>query len=233
MFFDENNYEEESLMIGSYKILQSKDLYRFTSDAVMLSRFAEKNAERVADFCSGSGIIGLHYYALCTKKPEKVVLCELQKCLADMSEKSVELNGLKNVFTVICGDLNDLDYNGEFDLILCNPPYKKRGSGYPVQNEHLAICKNEIKVTLSEIVKVASAALKRRGKLCMCNAVDRLEETFREFSANGLSPSKLAFVSAKEGAAPYLFMIEGVKGVKASLKVLPQAANSARDFSGE
>ena len=37
------------------KIIQNTKLYRFTSDSVLLSRFARfKYGDRVADFCSGS-----------------------------------------------------------------------------------------------------------------------------------------------------------------------------------
>lgn len=226
-------YELESLMIEDYKIYQSPDLYRFTSDAVLLSRFAPQGKKYVADLCSGSGIIGLHYYALQREKPEKVMLCEIQKDLAEMSEKTVAKNGLEQKFSVINGDLNDICEREEYDLVLCNPPYKKRGSGYPVKNRMLAVCKSEICVTLGEIISVSAKILKRRGSICMCNAVDRLEETFSLFSAHKISPSRLVFVSAKPSGNPYLFMIEGVKGVKTSLTVLPQITNSAKDFSGE
>ena len=229
---NESRYELEKLMIDDYVIYQSKDLYRFTSDAVMLSRFAESDKKTVADICSGSGIIGLHYYALCKIKPQKVMLCELQKELADMSAASVKKNGLENIFTVINGEINALSERGEYDLVLCNPPYKKRGSGYPSANGHLAICKSELRVTLDEIVSVAAKLLKRRGSLVMCNAVDRLKETFAAFSKYGLSPDRLAFVTSKAGGAPYLFMIEGIKGVKTALSVLPEITNSSKDFSG-
>ena len=55
----------EDLGIKNLKIYQDTELYRFTSDAVLLSKFAScKKGEIVADFCSGSGIVGLHYFAL-------------------------------------------------------------------------------------------------------------------------------------------------------------------------
>lgn len=228
-----NDYVAESLCIKDYRIYQSPSLYRFTSDAVLLSRFAPKGKKSVADLCSGSGIVGLHYYALNDNTTERVTLCEIQKPLADMSAASVALNGLEERFRVICGDLNDLKEREEYDLVLCNPPYKKRGSGFPMKDESLAVCKTEAAVTLGEIVAVSAKILKRAGVLCMCNAVDRLEETFCLFAARKLSPSRLVFVSSKEGENPYLFLIEAVKGKKAKLCVEPQTINSAKDFSGE
>ncbi len=226
------DYKEEALLIGDYKIYQSPHLYRFTSDAVILSRFAPEGQKAVIDLCSGSGIVGLHYFALNDESVERVTLCEIQKDLAEMSEASVKLNRLEDKFVVLDKPLQELEERECYDLVLCNPPYKKRGSGFPVKNEHLAICRSEVAVTLGEIVSMASKLLKRKGVLCMCNAVDRLEETFAAFSAHGLSASRLCFVSAKENENPYLFLIEGVKGIKKTLTVENQKVNSSKDFSG-
>ena len=52
----------EELFEGGLKIIQNKNYYRFTSDSVLLTRFVRaKRGERVADFCAGSGIVGLHF----------------------------------------------------------------------------------------------------------------------------------------------------------------------------
>ena len=40
-------------------------------------------------------------------------------------------------------------------------------------------------------------------------------------------------VAAKDGKDPYLFLIEGIKGKKATLVVEAQSINDATDFSGE
>ena len=55
----------EDMLIDGLKIVQDTRLYRFTSDSVLLSRFAKaKNGDNVADFCAGSGIVAFHFYAL-------------------------------------------------------------------------------------------------------------------------------------------------------------------------
>ena len=90
----------EELLIGNYKIVQDTERYRFTSDSVLLSKFiTAKKGETVADFCAGSGIVGLHFYALNTGI-KKVVLFELQSELCALSQKTIALNKLENVFSV-------------------------------------------------------------------------------------------------------------------------------------
>ena len=226
-------YVEESLCIKNYKIYQSKDLYRFTSDAVLLSRFAKGGAAIVADICSGSGIVGIHYYALHDDTTEAVTLCELQSELAKMSEASVRLNGLEDKFTVICGRAQDMTEREKYDLVLCNPPYKKRGSGVASKTRSLDICRKEEEITLDEAVCCASKLLKRGGAFCVCNAVDRLQDAFLAFDKHKIYPSRMRLVSAHEGESPYLFLLEGIKGKRINFTVESQVVNSAKDFSGE
>ena len=90
----------EELLAGGLKIIQDTEYYRFTSDSVLLSRFLRaKKGETVADFCSGSGIVGLHFFAENTGI-RHVTLFEMQQPLADMSARTVTLNGLDGAFTV-------------------------------------------------------------------------------------------------------------------------------------
>ena len=119
----------EDLSLNGLKIYQDDELYCFTSDAVLLSKFAMvKHGDIVADFCSGSGIVGLHLYGLNAEKIKSVTLFEMQKSLYDLSVKSIELNNLTDKFTAVNTKLQDItsDYNEKFSLIVCNPPYGER-----------------------------------------------------------------------------------------------------------
>ena len=118
----------EELLEGGLKIIQDKSLYRFTSDSVLLSRFAKgKRGDRVADFCAGSGIVGLHFYAL-NPHVSSVTLFEMQEKLHSMSERSIALNNLSGFAAVHCR-VQDIgrEYDDYFSLILCNPPYERGG----------------------------------------------------------------------------------------------------------
>ena len=217
----------DDLLIDGLKIYQDDSLYRFTSDAVILSKFASfKRGDVVADFCSGSGIVGLHFYAL-NKGVKWVDLVEIQPELAELSQKTIEYNNLAEKFTVINKPIQDLtsDYNGKYSLILCNPPYKKAGSGEPNSNLKIAMCRHEITVTQEEIIEIAAKKLKHGGRLCMCQRTERLVDLIAKMVSVGLNPTRIQMVVTKAGGAPYLFLIEGVKGVKPQLKILPEFVN--------
>lgn len=217
----------EELMLGGLKIVQDKRYYRFTSDSILLSRFAScKKGERVADFCAGSGVVGLHYYGLNTNKVSSVHLFELQPELCNLAQKSIDINGLGDKFTLIRGKLQQagVQFNGLFSLILCNPPYKKAGSGEQGLSEHIAACRHETQITLEEIIQCAKRMLAPGGRLCMCQRVERLTDLIYRLRENGLEPYKIAFVRTKNGL-PYLVLVEATKDKKPQLKVFNEIIN--------
>ena len=215
----------EELGINGLKIIQDDSLYRFTSDSVLLSRFVTiKKNDILADFCSGSGIVGLHTYALnpCLKK---VVLFEMQPAMAQMSKESIELNNLQDIFGVENCKLQEIDkrYNEYFSVIVCNPPYEKYDSGIKIEKEEIAVCKKEITLTLPEIVKSAARCLKFGGRFALTHKAERLVDVFFEMRANNIEPKKLSIVYG--GNLPYLVMVEGVKGGKSGLTVTTTVKN--------
>lgn len=205
------------------KIIQNTALYRFTSDSVLLSRFARaKYGDVVADFCSGSGVVGFHFLCLnpCIKS---LTLFEMQESLADMSRRTAELNGFES--ETVCCKIQDIgrEYDGKFSLILCNPPYERGGFDNEVYEK--AICRKEITLTLAEIIEAAAKKLKFGGRLAIINRADRAAELIFKLKSKNLEPKRMQFVSGTENAKPYLVMVEAVKGGKEGVEVLPSLVN--------
>lgn len=208
---------------GDKKIIQNTALYRFTSDSVLLSRFARaKYGDNVADFCSGSGVVGFHFLCLnpCIKS---LTLFEMQESLADMSRRTAEMNGFD--CEVVCSKIQDIgnEYNDKFSLILCNPPYERGGFDNEVYEK--AICRKEITLTLAEIINTAVKKLKFGGRLAIINRADRAAELIFKLKSKNLEPKRMQFVSGTANSKPYLVMIEAVKGGKEGVEVLPTSVN--------
>ena len=215
----------ESLLVGNYKIIQDTQLYRFTSDAVLLSRFVKaKKGEVVADFCSGSGIVGLHFYAE-NKGVKSVTLFEMQSALAKLSERTVALNNLEEVFFVENTRIQDISpaYTEKFSLILCNPPYVR--GGFVRANENAAVCCKELSLTLPELCEGARRCVKFGGRFALIHRADRLAEVLYTLHDNHLEPKKIQFVAGKAGADPYAVLVMAVKGGRAGTEILPTLIN--------
>ena len=223
-----NEYEvAEDMQIDNLKIVQDTRLYRFTSDSVLLSRFAKaRSNERVADFCAGSGIVAYHFYALNRERAKtcQFSLFEMQESLAKLSEKTAILNGFENFETINC-KLQEIpeSYREKFSLILCNPPYER--GGFDNDDYEKAICRKEITLNLSEIAKSASFALKYGGRIDLVHRADRLAEVCYTLKSVNIEVKKIQFVTGSENAKPYLVLIEGVKGGKPSTEILPTIIN--------
>lgn len=218
----------EDMMIDGLKIVQDTRLYRFTSDSVLLSRFAKaKKRDKVADFCAGSGIVAFHFYALNKTAPElSFTLFEMQKSLSDLSRKTAEYNGFDNFEIVNC-KLQEIpeEYREKFSLVLCNPPYERAGTGFDNDEYEKAVCRKEITITLQEIAKAASFALKFGGRICMLHRADRIAEVCYELKAVNIEVKKIQFVGGRCGSKPYLVMIEGVKGGKKGCEIMENIVN--------
>lgn len=208
---------------GDKKIIQNVNLYRFTSDSILLSRFARaKKGDKVADFCSGSGVVGFHF--LCINPCISTLdLFEMQPELAEMSERTAKLNGFD--CTVHCTKIQQIgrEYDDKFSLVLCNPPYERAGFENEVYER--AVCRKEITVTLSEIIESGYRALKFGGRFAIINRADRTAELVCLLKKRGLEPKKLQFVTGVSGAKPYLVMVEAVKGGREGIEILSEAVN--------
>lgn len=205
------------------KIIQNTKLYRFTSDSILLSRFARaKFGDNVADFCSGSGVVGFHFLCL-NNIISSLTLFEMQQNLADMSRRTAKLNGFD--CDVVCTRLQDIgrEYDDRFSLILCNPPYERGGFENEVYER--AICRKEITITLTEIIEAAYRKLKFGGRFAVINRADRTAELLYLLKKRGLEPKRMQFVTGAKNVKPYLVMVEAVKGGKEGVDVLPTIIN--------
>lgn len=208
-----------------YKIIQDSELYKFTSDSILLSRFVTaQKGETVADFCAGGGVVGLNFFAENTGVAS-VTFFEAQKELAALCEESVFINGLNDKMKVECVRVQDIpaEYIEKFSLILCNPPFES--AGFENADPKKAICKKELTLSLEELVLSAKRCLKFGGRFVLCHRADRAAEAMYTLHGAGLEPKLMQFVTGKAGREPYLVLISAKKGAKAGIRVLSEKVN--------
>ncbi len=212
----------DDLQVGNLKIIQNPKEYLFTSDAVLLADFARvKQGQTVCEFGSGGGIISI--LTAFKRKPKMVYGIEIQAHLADMSRRSAEENRQENV-TFLCGDVKNaasLLGREQMDAVICNPPYRKVGSGQMQESETLQICRHEVKITLAEIIASAADVLKCKGALYMVHQAERFGEICYFMKQAKIEPKEVKIVCQKEGQSPNLVLVKGVKDGNAGLKWLP------------
>lgn len=215
-----SNERLDDLQFNNLFIIQEKDGYCFTSDAVALANFVKlKKNSKLVDLCSGSGVIGILAHA--KNNLSKTILVEIQKNLADMSSRSLKYNNLEEEILVVNKKLQGISTelgNGVFDAVVCNPPYKKSGTASLInEKETIAIARHELTVTLEEIISEASKLLKYGGDFYIINKEERLTDIMVSCRNFGLEPKVLKILPSKKGAN--VIMLKAKKGGNSGLVI--------------
>lgn len=206
------NEKIEDLQCDGLQLIQSDDEYRFTTDAVLLANFCKDMTGKLCvEFGAGSGVISLLLAK--KKRPKKIVAIEIQPQLYDMAKRSVELNNLQGVITVVCADLkNAVDFvDKPADVVVCNPPYRKVGSGERQLDENIAICRHEIAVTLRDVVQSASKTLNNKGNFYLVHQAERICEIVALCNEYRIAVKEILPVCPRPDREPNLVLIRGVK----------------------
>ncbi len=206
---------------NGYKIIQDPEGFCFGTDSVLLSDFAvAKYNHIVVDLCSGNGIIPV---LLCAKTRAKHITgIEIQQKPYELAMRSRELNCLADRVDFINDDvknaLNYFEYNS-VDVITCNPPYMLSGSGFQNDSDTKTIARHEILITIDDIARISSKLLKYGGKIYIVHRCDRLVDVMYALRKYGIEPKRLQMVHPYIGDSPNLFLLEGLAGGNASLKM--------------
>ncbi len=219
-----HDYERlDDLQRSGLVIIQNPAGFRFSMDAVLLAEFATvRPRDRAIDLGTGTGVIPLLVWA--RRQPAEIVGIEILEEMADMAERSVQINGLSDRIKIVHGDLRDavdLFGVGSFDVVLSNPPYIKVDEGTLSPEGHLTVAKHEVSCTMEDVVNVAAGLVKPRGRVAMVHRASRLADLLSSMREANLEPKRLRLVQARLDAPPMMVLVEAVKDVKAGLQVMP------------
>ena len=210
----------DDLQFKNLKIIQDTEGFRFGIDSVLLSEFALDIREKssIVDLGTGTGIIGI----LLTGKvnPKKVIGIEKQDKVANMAKRSVKLNHLENIMSIINCDIKEIKLEkNSIDAVVTNPPYKKLGTGVKSKNERQQISRFETTANLDDWIKVASSLIVPKGSFYMVYRTDRLTELFNVLKKYKLEIKRIRFVHSKISEQSKLVLIKAIKGAGEFLKV--------------
>lgn len=214
----------DQLYAEDVKIIQSSDVFSFSLDAVLLANFPNIPKKGiVVDLCAGNGAVGLF---VAKKTKSKIYQIEIQERLADMAQRSVQLNHLEDQIDVLPINLKDSlnkISSDSCDLVLCNPPYfKNLPTNHKNPNPYYATARHEIHTNLDEVLFISSKLLKMNGHFAMVHRPDRFLEVIDLMKKNRLAPKRVQFVYPKAGKDANILLIEGIKdGKTEGFKVLP------------
>lgn len=210
----------DDLLTHNLKIIQSPEVFSFSLDAVLLARFAGVPPRgRILDLCTGNGVIPL---LLTTRSDAAIDGVEIQPRLADMARRSVRLNALTGRINIIEGDLREWKPEGEpYDAVTVNPPYLPLMSGDHKGNYHQAMARHELGCTLEDVIAACARSVRHGGRVAMVHRPARLADIIDLMRRYRLEPKRLRFVHPRQDAEANMVLIEGTRGGKPEIRLLP------------
>jgi len=207
---------------GKIMVLQKQRGYRFSVDAVLLSRFVRiKKGEKAIDFGTGCGILPLLLSQVAGVG--SLVGVEIQRQLADLAMRNVILNHLEERISILHQDFRELRNTftpGAFDVVLSNPPYRKCFTGRMNPSMEKAIARHEIEGTLRDLISIASYLLRAKGRCYLIYPGSRAVDLLVTFREKGLEPKRLQWVHPSRDEEAKFVLVEALKASGVELKIL-------------
>lgn len=207
----------------NYFVAVSKE-HKFGTDAFLLSDFARiLRKDVVAEFGTGCGIISILLYK--KYKPKKIYAFDILESATYLAKQSVIKSKLDEKISVLHKDINELgqEFCEKFNKIVCNPPYKALNHGKISESDVDRIARHEVSLTIKQVCAVSKKLLKWQGSLFLCCRVERLLEVLETMRKSLIEPKRLQFCSKDVSKKPWLFLVEGKKGAKPFLEVMPNS----------
>ena len=213
----------EPFLNGSLRILQKKRGYRFSIDAILLSKFiCLRKDERAIDLGTGCGILPL-LLSKTSPQTRSIVGIEIQKGLADLAGRNVVLNRLEQHVSIFRRDFKRLRRDfppGSFDVVFSNPPYRKYHTGRVNPSLEKAVARHEIKGTLHDLTRLAAYLLPIKGRCYLIYPASRAIDLLVTLRRHQLEPKRLRFVHPKKEGEAKFVLVESIKAGGTELKIL-------------
>ena len=225
------SYEKiHDIRCGDLKLIQNTNGFPYGTDAVLLSEFVTlKKGEEVLDFCTGSGIIPLLLWG--RGKAKRIVGMEIDESVAATAVKTSMLNNLEGKVDFVCGDIKKASkiLNHSFDVVTCNPPYSKSGSGKVSESDTIAKARYELECTLEDVCLNVAKVLKFGGRFYIVHKADRVADLIATCRKHKLEPKEIQFVHTKKDKNAELVMVCAMLGAGVQAKILPPVIIEERE----
>ena len=204
-----------------FKIIQKVGGYKYGEDTILLFKLFQaslnKKNIKLLDIGTGNGILPI----LLSNNEflSELVGIDIQKENIDRANKALQLNKIEKNIQFECIDIREYRKSNYFDVIISNPPYMDDNGKKINENEHKAISRHEIKLSLNELISNAKRLLKPIGLLYFIHRTHRLVEIIKALDKNNFSIKKIIFIYSAQNNKSTMMFVEAVKGKKIKLEI--------------
>lgn len=228
---------EDAFLGGKLKILQPEKGYRAGIDAVFLAASIPAQPSE-AIFEAGIGV-GVASLCLLSRVPAlDVTGMEIMARYAMMCEENAKRNGFRQQLRVIHADvkealrkdLSSMPQHGSFAHAFANPPYFEEGKVTPSPSLLKAQAHAFGPDDLELWIKVMTAMVGLRGTVTIIHRPENLGKILYAME-DKFGDIRVAPLYAREGTAASRIVVQGVRGSRAPMQLLPGLALHGADSS--
>jgi len=212
----------DALFNGQIALYQSVAGYRFSLDALLLAHFVTiKRREKIVDLGTGNGVVAL---VLAYLHPSVTLTgVELQAKMVERARRNVELNRLQKRIQILSGDVRagkHVAAEMSFDVVVCNPPYRRPLSGRVSSNDEKQIARHETQGELNDFLRAGAILLRVKGRMAVVYPAVRSVDLLAAMRQARIEPKRLRMVHSFADTEASLVLVEGVKGGRSGVEVL-------------
>lgn len=200
-------FTDDAIFNGKVLIRQRAGGYRFSIDALLLAWYSwALPGERMLELGAGNGVVSL---ALAYKRPDlRIDAGEIQEGLAELARSNVKSNSLNSI-TVFQEDLKNLSgskWEGKYNLVVSNPPYRAMGRGRLNPDPEKARARHELLCTLGDVVSTSERTLAPGGSVALILLAERSKDLEKAVELSDLAITHRLRIHTYEDKPPILLL---------------------------